>query len=233
MSIQIPKLILRTPSLASVERWGQIGRLVFRAGDRLVLGEEKPGALLLFAPLGHGRPMLGRRTGGRLVAEPGGIPASSRRWRVIGSVVAIEREFERSILGGGRWYTCSRIRVCGSQPDMPAARVQFRGGWLEASDVDLLTLRASTAPERLGVEVACAVASQPDEARALLADTSPGCIRIGMASADPMLLPSVIPGPWPEECSGHPGSSKHVRLLASETGVQMTLFGDNRLMHAC
>ncbi len=232
MSTQVPSIKLVDSEHALVHRWGMAGRALLRNGDRLILGPETDDALLLLVPVGHGRPMLGRRRGTQLCAEPGGFPASSRRWQVAGSVVAVERDLERSILDSGRWFLCSRLESTGSDVDPSEARSTFLGGWKNASEVDALTLRAAVAPETSNVRVACAVALSPDLAGSLLAETPTGKIRISMAGADASGPASVIPGPWPQGLEAEIDQTFMARP-SSASGVQLRLFGDSRMLHAC
>jgi hypothetical protein len=235
MSLQVPRIKLLDSSRAVVHRWGQVRHQIMRSGDRLILGQEREGALLLLVPKGHGFPMLGIRRGQQLIAEPGGVPASSRRWHVMGAVVAIERDHERSVMDSGKWFVSTRLEGCSDDPTDPSlarARQDFRGGWCTASEVDAMTLRAALAPESCGIQVACAVGSSPEQAMELLAQTAAGSIRISTEGGVGMTRTTVIPGPWPQEEPARLGTRVEAGAL-DERGVQLGLFGDSPLMYAC
>jgi len=164
------------------------------------------------------------------MAEPGRFPASTRRWRVQGAVVAIERDLERSVLDKGRWFLCSRIEGGERMGSIDRFRNEFKGGWRTASEVDALTLRAALAPEDTGLSVACAVASSPEQASRLLDLTPAGTIRIGLCDEESMPLGAVIPGPWPVAVI--PPVFPNAAVLSEAAGVQLALFGDSPMMYA-
>jgi hypothetical protein len=238
MYVQVPRIKILDHGRAVVHRWGRVGETSLRSGDRLVIGPETAGGLLLLVPRGHGRPMLGRRSGSQLIAEPGGVPASARRWRVMGSVIALEREQERSVLDTGRWFLCTRIEATNPDSNLSEARKIFIGGWKTASQIDALTLRAAIAPEAWQVEVACAAARTPERAGELLSDTPTGSIRIALEDCPANDSASIIPGPWPREVAMQTPDDLRRRVMQCNgttlgAGVQLGLFGDSRLMHAC
>ena len=109
MFARAPKISKLRGGRVFVERWGKIGDFIMRAGDSFVLGSEKPDSLLLLIPVGRGRPMLGRRIEGRLMAEPSLVPASPLRWKVLGTILAVERDLERTTMEPGRWFTSVRL----------------------------------------------------------------------------------------------------------------------------
>ena len=114
---QIPKFSLHSSaSNATVTQWGVAMGLIFRPGDRVLLGPVSDGGLLLLRPHGYGGPMLGQRIGEQLFAEPGGVPASPIRWRPAGGVIAVERPLDAAapdllgVLGIGRWVMSEQSR---------------------------------------------------------------------------------------------------------------------------
>lgn len=177
----IPKLETRPDDAVVVTRHGHVGGMTLRAGDRLVLGGEAPGALLVLVARGYGAPMIGRRAGGRLFVEPSGVPASTDRWRVAGAIVAVERNLERGGLAPGSWCLAAATTPTtdGLEPVAPAA---FEGMALTSEEVDERCLLAALAPDRWDTNVALAAADTLQEARALLALTPPGRIRYAAAT---------------------------------------------------
>jgi len=93
--------LLNNQPIAVVTRWGAAAGLLFQPGDRLLLGPVWEDQLLILQPRGYGSIMLGRRENGRLLAEPGRVPASPVRWSPAGGVVAVERSLERIGSAGG------------------------------------------------------------------------------------------------------------------------------------
>ena len=118
MSIRAPRIGFDRTGRLSVERWGKVGNRIIRAGDQFVLGVETENSLLVLIPNGHGRPMLGRRIKGQIFAEPSLVPASPLRWRVMGAVIAIERDLERSVMDGGRWFASVRMERESNGPEL-------------------------------------------------------------------------------------------------------------------
>lgn len=114
---QVPHFALHpSGAVASVTHWGVASGLIFRPGDRVLLGPASDGELLLLCPRGYGAMMLGYRTGEQLFAEPGGVPASPIRWYPAGGVLAVERQLDASapdllgILGIGSWTLSEQSR---------------------------------------------------------------------------------------------------------------------------
>jgi hypothetical protein len=178
----IPRLETRPDDAIVVTRHGQVGGMTLRPGDRIVVGHEAPGALLLLVARGYGAPMIGRRAGGRLFVEPSGVPASPDRWRVAGAIVAVERDLERGGVGPGAWCLAASTTPArgGVEPVAPAA---FEGMGLTSEQVDERCLLAALAPDRWDTHVALAAADTLHEARALVAVTPPGRIRYAAATA--------------------------------------------------
>ncbi|MEL6343849.1 MAG: hypothetical protein AAFV53_12000 [Myxococcota bacterium] len=87
----IPQLHIHHPNQATITRWGVVDGLVFRPGDRLLLGPVPQNHLILLQPRGWGAPMFGRLRAGQIIAEPGGVIASPLRWFVAGGLRVIER----------------------------------------------------------------------------------------------------------------------------------------------
>ena len=226
-----------------VVRWGRVAGFTFRAGDRVVLGPVEDGGLLLLRPRGYGWPMLGRQVRGSLIAEPGGVPAAPRRWRVAGGVVAVERRLGRGVTDGGRWFvevrvtdTAGRVRSADAVESMG-----LTGGWLTGPQVDALCHRAT----RWEGRVAVAAVNSPEQARELLRVCPAGSIRL---AADRSLVagsPSVIAGPWSAPpAQAAPASSTtdglgdydRPRPLAAQADspsvTQLSLFGPDRRTRA-
>ncbi len=194
---QIPRLERHVDGGICVSHWGRIGSLLLRAGDRLIVGRQSDSDLLVLVPRGRGRPMLGRFGDRGLIAEPGGVPASERRWQVAGALVAVERCLERNGLDieGGT----AVVRIDGeSLADVARARAVFAGGTLSADEISELCNQAAVAPERHGVRVAIAVGSDLAGAEAMLADVSAGFIRrqVTVNSHEAHGRGVVVAGPW-------------------------------------
>ncbi len=180
LAVQVPRIRQESATSARVTQWGHVGAFVLRAGDRLVLAEPTPGALLLLVPRGWGNPMLGRQRGATLIAEPGGVPASAARWQVAGRIVAIERDLERAVVGGGRWavsvvFHPTRAATVGQLRD---AELRFQGGWMDGAQLDAFCLQAALAADDLGVEISVGAAEDFEAADSLAALASPGTVRI-------------------------------------------------------
>jgi len=261
---EVPVLKVETlgdDAVAVVMRWGRCGELLLRAADRLGLGPPLAGDLLVLAPRGFGRPMLGRRTRAGLVAEPGGVPASSARWAVVGGVRFIERDLERSVAAAGPWSVVVRIEPMSGVDGaaLAQARSRLHGGRLSGAQLDALCLRAALAPDTLGVRVAVAAAPDPAHAAELLSGTPAGSIRFDISEvAEHAGEATLVAGPWPMVASPTAGDSvggsaaggggspagagpagRHPRPLQ----MQLSLFGDtglpsvvpapSRRSHAC
>jgi hypothetical protein len=194
---QIPRLEQTVDGRVAVTRWGRIDNTLLRVGDRLVLGAPTADSLLVLVPRGYGRPMLGRRGSVGLVAEPSGVPVSTQRWSVAGSVQAVERELERGGVGAGQRYVACRLEG-GDIATLAKARALFADGPLSERDLIRLCSVAAVAPEDLNVQVAIAAASDQAAAEAILCDVPLGAIRIEMPAGLPRAEASgmVVPGPW-------------------------------------
>ncbi len=205
LHLDVPALRLDRQGDVVVTRWGAVAGFTFRAGDRLVLGQEASDGLVLLRPRGYGWPMLGRRSGRGLVAEPGGVPAAPQRWQVVGGVRAVDRDLERAVADGGDWWVAVRVREAGSRRPVAIealpARLQerFAGGRLSSAELDALCLRAALAPEQVGYELALGAAQSLALATELAAGAAFGAISIdvrgGISEVDGG---RVIIGPWAE-----------------------------------
>ena len=235
---RIPKLAETANGTVTVVHWGQAGGLLFRAGDHLILNEDRPDGLLVLCPRGWGNPMLGRHNQGELVAEPSGAPASPLRWEVAGSVSAIERDLERGGIDSGRWWTAIRVE-CSDIAVMANARGMFESGWMNSTEVDEVCRRAAIAPELAGVSVAVAAADSQALAESLLENTRTGRLRFQLRSILPLegATGVVFEGPWKRyrdtgrhwaENDTHVARVAQPRRMAASGGsrVQLSLFGD-------
>lgn len=92
-SLHIPQIKLTHHHTAIIIRWGVVGGLIFRPGDRLILGPVDDGQLVLLKPQGRGSIMFGRVHDHKLFAEPGMALASPIRWRVLDGVQILERAY--------------------------------------------------------------------------------------------------------------------------------------------
>ncbi len=175
-----------------VVRWGRIGGFTFRAGDRLVLEEDAGSGLLLLRPRGYGWPMLGRRAGGALLAEPGGVPAGLRRWQVAASVVGVERALDRAVVDSGDWYVV--VRTVSAQ-GLPTFVMR---GWCTARELDEQCHVAHRAHNEAGEQVAIGAALAPERAVALAKRCADGCVLMDVARPEACDTPSadIIVGPW-------------------------------------
>lgn len=205
LQLNVPALRLDRRGDVLVTRWGEVGGFTFRAGDRVLVGDERPGGLLLLRPRGYGWPMLGRRAGGRLLAEPGGVPAAERRWRVAGGVVAVERDLERAVTDGGVWHVAVRIRQAATREPVAAAslpaavRARFAGGRLSAGELEALCLRAALAPEQFGLELAVGASGAEGLAEELAASAGFGTVALDVrGGVREQGGGRVIIGPWAE-----------------------------------
>lgn len=233
LAVQVPRIRQESATSARVTQWGHVGAFVLRAGDRLVLAEPTPGALLLLVPRGWGNPMLGRQRGATLIAEPGGVPASAARWQVAGRIVAIERDLERAVVGGGRWavsvvFHPTRAATVGQLRD---AELRFQGGWMDGAQLDAFCLQAALAADDLGVEISVGAAEGFDVADSLAALASPGTVRIEPFEAEQpeRAQGQLIRGPW-QMALGTPSADALERQPAPGR-VQLSLFSDSRRHH--
>lgn len=207
---QPPALRLDPEGSVVVSRWGRVGGFTLRAGDRLVLeGGARVRQLAVLVPGGAGWPMLGRQLEGRLVAEPGAVPATRARWRVLGGLVSVERPIGRCIADPGAWWVALRS----AEPGYPAvlgAPQRLDGPGLDA-------LCAALAP-RAGA-VALGAALDPQRALQLAAGAPLGAAWLDAERpvAEPALA-EVIDGPWPRM------GAREARVGAA----QLPLFGRAR-----
>lgn len=228
--IHVPRIRVESAQRARVTRWGHAGGFVYRAGDSLVVAEPEAGALLLLVPRGYGNPMLGRQTRSGLVAEPGGVPASTSRWQVLGRVAAVERDLERAVVGSGRWSVEVVLRPLphATVGAVRAAEERFQGGELSGPELDALCLRAALAEDDFDVQVSIGAAATRARAAELAASAAAGSLRVEVepTSAQPEATGSVIVGPWPAVPPQAPS------VAAPDARMQLSLFGDSRKRHA-
>lgn len=231
LQLNVPALRVDRRGDVHVTRWGEVGGFTFRAGDRVVVGDERPGGLLLLRPRGYGWPMLGRRAAGRLLAEPGGVPAAERRWRVAGGVVAVERDLERAVTDGGVWHVAVRLRQVATREPvdlaaLPAAvGARFAGGRLTSGELEALCLRAALAPEQFGLDLAVGASAVEGLAGELAGSASFGTIALDVrGGVREQGGGRVIIGPWAEVAPL--GSSAPVAAAgsASSQTLQLGLF---------
>ncbi len=233
--LRVPRLRVLHSDRAIVTDWGEVGEVVLRPGDELVLDPTHQGDLLLLLPRGFGSPMLGRRSRGRLIAEPGGVPASPARWAIAGGVSVIERDLERAVHQGSGWQVAVLVRP---GPDttlaqIGAAQARFTGGCLDAGALDALCLDAALAPELFGMEVSIGAGSTPEEAALLAERVAPGRVALSIHHLRRPAggVGTVIVGPWVEAPGGFAKEGTPARAAAVSAGVerpQLSLFKDKR-----
>jgi hypothetical protein len=186
---QVPALRIDAEGSVLVSRWGRVGGFTLRAGDRLVLeGGARPRQLAVLVPGGAGWPMLGRQLEGRLVAEPGAVPATRARWRVLGGLVAVERRIDRCIADPGNWWVVVRgIEGAPSGGVQPGQRV-------DAAGFDAL---CATLESRMG-QVALGAALDLPRAQQLAAAAPLGAAWLDAERpVAAQALGDLIDGPWP------------------------------------
>ena len=233
--LRVPRLRVLQSDRAVVTDWGEVGDVVLRPGDELVLDPTHQGDLLLLLPRGWGSPMLGRRSRGRLIAEPGGVPASPARWAIAGGVSVIERDLERAVHQGCGWHVSVLLRPHPetSLAEIAAAQARFTGGCLDADDLDALCLDAALAPDLFGMAVSIGAGSTPEEAALLAEQVAPGRIAL---SVHHLRRPAgrsgtVIVGPWLQAPAAreHRGvATRTAAVSASAERPQLSLFKDKR-----
>jgi hypothetical protein len=208
--LHVPRIRVDHATTAVVTQWGEVGGFVLRPGDRLLLGGDRRGLVMLM-PRGFGNPMLGRVTARGLVAEPGGVPASHARWSVLGGVQAVERSLERGAgLASGRWAVV--VRVVGG-PTEVLALGELAGAGRTAAEVDALLRRALVAARRDRVDIHVGLAGDLDTATQLADAAGANQIRIGLSAASGLSCPAdaapaepagrVIIGPWAGAAPAH------------------------------
>jgi hypothetical protein len=210
-----------------VTDWGEVDGFVLRPGDQLVLGGGRA-ALAMLVPKGFGNPMLGRITPRGLVAEPGRVPASRSRWRVLGGVQAVERSLERgAALAGGRWAVVVRVEGGGTSR---LRLSDLSGDGRAPAEVDAILRRAMVAARQDRVDVHVGIAADLSAAEQLADAAGPNQVRIqlsaaagtGRRAAAPLDHPGrVIVGPW-----GGSAATAPAREVARSQ--QLTLFDAGR-----
>lgn len=219
--LHIPRIELEADGTARVVRWGMVEGTVLRPGDRLHPGAGR-GRLLLLAPHGRGRPMLGLRSGNRLLALPGRVPASPARWQVLSSVQLVERELERGAPRDGTWTVALRFEALRPDAALDEALRSFQDGVLDARALDALCLRASLAPRRLGVAVAVVATQDPTLAAQVIADTPVGCLRFELGG-EQAPAGQVIAGPWAGSADAAQGGAQPRAVASRPSSRQVQL----------
>jgi hypothetical protein len=169
------------PDGVVVDRGGVVQGLQLQGFDRLVLDPNTQQGLLLLCPRGFGRPMLGRWADGRLLAEPGSVPALGRRWDVVGSLVAIDRDPLRPRLGAVTGWVAVRgadggsLEAAGVGVGAPAVYNCARPG-----DLDVLCRQVALVARRSGASVALAVGADRAQAIELLRSAPAGTLRVAV-----------------------------------------------------
>ena len=222
-TLPVPRLDHRPDGGVTVVRWGALGELLLRPGDLLIRGPATPSGLLLLLPRGRGRPMVGVREHGRLLALPGRVPASDARWIVGGAVHALERGLERGGPGFGTWQVAFRFEATRADPHLAAAGEELREGLVSARELEALCLRASLLPQRHGLRVAIAAAADLDTARRLVGDCPVDRLRLSLAQAGCTGAGQVIAGPWPGSAAPPTLTAKHPGPPAREAKGQVLL----------
>ncbi len=181
-TLQVPAIQLDGNEFATITRWGMVGGFTFRSGDRLILGAVQEGALCLLRPSGYGWPMLGRSNRGGLVAEPGRVPASPRRWSPVGGISAVERSLERAVVDPGMWWVCT-ANLEGTR-ELHLSAPEFERLLRELTD--------------RGEPVAISGALSLNEARRLLMGCPTRMVRLSPERpALPAAVGTLVDGPWP------------------------------------
>jgi hypothetical protein len=205
-ALQVPRFDHSRPDSLVVTRWGQVGDATLRPGDRLILGADEQGWVVLVSH-GWGRPMVGRWKKGRLWAEPGCVPVSAARWAVAGGVSAVERELGRGRpLEEGAW-----VVLHAEGGGLGDAR------WMSPSELEALSIKVTVSMGEDGERLAIGVSLERDEAVQLATSAAWGHLRFSLRrreAADAL----VIVGPW----AGSATKPAH----APGPQVQLSLFGD-------
>lgn len=105
MFCHLPKLNLQNHTITS---WGNIDGLLFRPGDRLLLGEIEHGDLVVLRCNLSQEIRFGRFYAGTILSEPEGKPLFMSRWESLGAIKAIERSLMGGVLGERRWKVALR-----------------------------------------------------------------------------------------------------------------------------
>jgi hypothetical protein len=217
-TLQVPAIQLDGNELATITRWGTVGGFTFRSGDRLILGPVQEGTLCLLRPSGYGWPMLGRSSRGALLAEPGRVPASPRRWSPVGGVHAVERALERAVVDLGNWW------VCVQEPS------GIRELYLSAPEFERLLRELTDGDEAVAISGALTL----NEARRLL----PGCpsrmVRLCPERPPlPAAVGTLVDGPWPRPPARvAPQTVREPPHIAEHAPVQLQLFTSPRFRDA-
>ena len=205
-----------------VSEWGFVEKILFRPGDKLTLGEPKLGQLLVLVPIGRGAPMFGRWDGVEILAEPGGVPVSSKRWLVLGGVETISRSLERGAVASGEWFVAVS-GVGGSSEGVPSLGAMCKP--MCSLEIDRLCNSLIVKGLRCGMVASVGIASTLDEAQELANNASSGELLFSGTDGS-AVVSSVVLGPWlrhlPEE------KTKSVSRINSSSFVQLTMFNDSQ-----
>ena len=206
-ALQVPALRDDSGGRVVVTRWGRVLGHTLRAGDRLLIGPEQEGGLLLLRPRGFGWPMLGRRAAQGLVAEPGGVPASALRWQVVGGLVGVLRDLDGAVLDDGPWWLDVRARPAEGGAWRPWPGAPASGGPLSAGEAQAQLRAAGLRAAGAGLEAAVLASRDPRRLRGLATAAAPGGLLIDVQGAAP--AGELVAGPW----------------SSSLEGAQLSLFG--------
>jgi hypothetical protein len=205
----VPRLALDPTGGAVVLRHGMVAGLSLLPGDRLLLGPPSSVGTILLVPRGRGRPMLGHIVGGGLVAEPGCVPCSVRRWSVAGVVTRVERRLEHHVrVPGTQWM---ELRIDGAR----APRELLTSGWCDPSVLVNRCHRLARWARRSGAVVRVAVSPDPGRARLAVHQVRVGCVGIDMV------------GPGRPEGYTPPVSVAVPPVEEATPRMQLSLFGDS------
>jgi len=193
-ALHVPALRDDSGGRVVVTRWGRVHGHTLRSGDRLLLGAEQEGGLVLLRPRGFGWPMLGRRAEGGLFAEPGGVPASALRWQVVGGLLGVVRELETGVLDEGPWWIEVRIRASDAGAWRAPPGIPDEVGPLSADAAAARCRAAARACAASGGQVAAVASRDPRRLRGLLASAAPGGLLIDLHGVAP--AGELVAGPW-------------------------------------
>jgi len=133
------------------------------------------------------------------MAEPGGVRAAARRWRITARVVGVERSLGRSVMDQGDWFVAVEARGGTSRERLQQAGLS--GGPLSHRDVDALCHRAGRFVDEGKGLVAIGVALSAEDALRMVRDCPAGRLRMPPDVPSKTLeasteLADVLEGPW-------------------------------------